>query len=307
MSSRALRKLRGEDDHAILTQGLRKKTNGDDDDDSSSEDEEEIPKRNAFCFSDDDDDSSEDDNSSSSSSSDGEGDSFRGDPNKPSTVESKTEVEMNKVEEEKCEEENIDDILKEFNVDSNLGVRKSAGKANEVVVTGWNVILDAMDSRSMDMDYNLRCILGSEHHVRHEAAVNDGEQGQRGNRAARRRGQQQQYNRRNRAKVSKKLWFGKARDHWLRPPSMVGGGMGMEITTNNKDPYASLHDYEQANWYTFVYSDTYATMEAEFERVANSGDVNMLAMFVAQNPLCASALLQVRDRLSVHMNSVYAQ
>ena len=83
--------------------------------------------------------------------------------------------------------------------------------------------------------------------------------------------------------------------------------MGMEITTNNKDPYASLHDYEQANWYTFVYSDTYATMEAEFERVANSGDVNMLAMFVAQNPLCASALLQVRDRLSVHMNSVYAQ
>ena len=283
MSNRALRRLRG-DDHlpVLLGKDEASSSGGSDEDDSVTD--EPTPRKNMFCFSSDEE--------ASSSSSDEEEEEIE---RSKSVHFDEKQVQKNlpvkspdqeKVEE--FEEENIDDILAEYAAKDD---RTNISPSDDTSFSS-NIILSGVNPKSLDLDFNLRSILG---HDAARAHMHEPDE-QQGGRQRGRRGIARQRPRQGNAIIGKKLYFGKPRDDWSRPPSFVGGGMGMEVLSDDvavPQPYAILQDYQNAQWHQFIQSDTYATMEAEFERVANIGDVNMLAMFVAQNPFCASALLQV--------------
>ena len=114
--------------------------------------------------------------------------------------------------------------------------------------------------------------------------------------------------------LSKRALFGKPRSHWTRPPTFTGGGIGMKIVCQrehscNQDgvqdiepmPYSSRSrgldspiNVNPTLWFSFVYSDTYRRITRDFEsNVQPSGDVNRLAIFVANHPFCTDALLQL--------------
>mmetsp|Transcript_32837 Transcript_32837/g.72059 ORF Transcript_32837/g.72059 Transcript_32837/m.72059 type:complete len:594 (+) Transcript_32837:769-2550(+) len=116
----------------------------------------------------------------------------------------------------------------------------------------------------------------------------------------------------------RKFAFGRPGESWGRPPSYVGGGLGMEIK-NSTDvaklipwPYSTMLDsndsryeynpYQKARWHSFIRSDSYLVQCAEYDQVASSGDVNALALFVADNPYHAEASLQLSSVL-FHTNN----
>ena len=282
MSHRALRRLRG-DDHLTVLGACDEGSSLDGSvEEESVTDDQTTPRKNMFCFSDDSSSSEEEDESAAS--------------NEELVVLSYESKETEKVvgknqrshEDKKGnDKENIDDILAEYAAEYNAS---NLSKVDIDASSGVNFILSGVDPKLLDLDYNLRLILGNDAHAREPEE-------QQGGRQRGRRGATRQRPRQGNSTIGKKLYFGKARENWSRPPSYVGGGMGMEIVNNNVSiphPYMDSVDYNKVQWHQFIQSDTYAAMEGEFERIANLGDVNMLAMFVAENPYCASALLQVR-------------
>jgi hypothetical protein len=101
--------------------------------------------------------------------------------------------------------------------------------------------------------------------------------------------------------------FGPARDGWVRPPHYVGGGIGMTsydqhpqslplpYTQNDgeEEEAAAAATAEPKNWFTFMHSDTYKKDLESYREIQQSGDVNALALFVADNPFVPEAVLQL--------------
>lgn len=98
--------------------------------------------------------------------------------------------------------------------------------------------------------------------------------------------------------------FGPARDGWVRPPHYVGGGIGMTSYDQHPQsvpwPYTQSEHQEEAaatvepkNWFTFMHSDTYKKDLESYYEIQQSGDVNALALFVADNPYVPEAALQL--------------
>jgi len=104
--------------------------------------------------------------------------------------------------------------------------------------------------------------------------------------------------------------FGPPKEGWIRPPHYIGGGIGMEsydkekesipwpysqknIVTNCDNGNAKRDWIESKNWYTFRYSDTYKKTLELFHQIQQTGDVNALAMFIADHPFVPEALLQL--------------
>ena len=290
MSSRALRRLRN--DHPLLNAGRNI------DDESSSEEEETddeiVESRNQFCFS---DSSSSEDETSSASASDEEVEVEDNEVEEKANVLARNESQKNQNLKSASrtntdEEEYLDQILAQFSANDQANTADSYALMQSEQQTK-NILLHGLDFRALDMDYNLRTILGNDHHigVNHDAQ-GDQQNNRRGARGGHRGGRPMVGRR-----IGKKLLFGKARDNWIRPSSYVGGGMGMEVYgegDNLPNPYADeAAEGPPSLWHKFVHADTYEVMESEFQRIANTGDVNMLAIFVAENPMCASALLQL--------------
>jgi len=88
----------------------------------------------------------------------------------------------------------------------------------------------------------------------------------------------------------KRFFFGEPKAHWMnnKPPTYIGGGVGMV-------PIATATSENEKLQFLFQYSETYTTTKrGPFEgQVQPSADVNILAMFVADNPYCVEALYQL--------------
>ncbi len=297
MSSRALRRLRQE-------QEGQQDSDSSGDEYESEEDEQEDDRRkpSSFAFMMDDsdsdsesdsDDDDDDDNDASSGDESGEEKNEDGqeEQSKLSSIreaanededevgkEQKLEQEATKKDAEEDEEEDFDAILSEFQdqvkSDSTKGTAPTGGPAS---VTHHSIILHNNDPRDYDLDYTLRNMLnGTTKH-------NDKKGGSGGG---------------SRKSRSKKCLFAQPRENWgKRPSSFVGGGLGMKLLTNKIDggntsftppwPYndESLCPSNIQQWYIFDRSNTYASSMNDYDTyIRNSGDINALAMFIADNP-----------------------
>ena len=276
MSTRAIRALRGDDTSKLLLGGADAIEEEDSDDDESSV---EPPKRSAFAFL-----GESDEESSSSSSSEEEDVSNSSSECKRETEENtKTAIAVPTTTAPQPHEEAEDDIdalLEEFQTQDAENELKAEGLAETLEASPFDAILHSFDSRDLDHDFSMRVTL------LHETSTS-------------RRKQQP-------------LSFGSPRDGWVRPPRLVGGGMGMKTYADYEDgeqpsipwPYNSLDENEaddvatattqnQSRWFTFVHSEQNQRDRDDFaDIIQSSGDINALGMFLAHHPYVTSALLQ---------------
>jgi hypothetical protein len=94
----------------------------------------------------------------------------------------------------------------------------------------------------------------------------------------------------------KKLVLGPPPEDWpSRPPSFVGGGIGMVRC----DAPAGLSDWmrhahgESAEWFEFKLSDAYVQLDKRYEMIQATHDLDLLAVFVSQTPYHVDALMQL--------------
>ena len=86
----------------------------------------------------------------------------------------------------------------------------------------------------------------------------------------------------------KRLVFGSPKEDWIKPPSYIGGGFGME-----KCPRDSRNMSGSAVYFRYIWSDEYSKLYERYLTVQNSGDANMLVTFLSQNPYQVEGLLQL--------------
>ena len=273
MSHRAIQRLRQEREAQL-------DPDANSDDESEEEDEGEFTapvKKTAFVAMIDDDSSSEEDDESSSSSDEKDqgAEAEETSPSPPSGAKPKSEDNKEPVEED------LDDIIEEFKAQDMDpgGGEDSDGGGDNYAPSFYGVITSNMDVRDLDVDYVMRTsLLG----------------GTAGSDPASSRGSA---NRRGR----KNFIFGPPRDNWVRPPTIVAGGMGM--TTYDAEPRALPWPYSDMKegdsnpgperWFCFKYSDSFERDCQDYQRIKATGDPNALAMFIADNPYVTEALLQL--------------
>jgi hypothetical protein len=115
--------------------------------------------------------------------------------------------------------------------------------------------------------------------------------------------------------ISQRLIFGPAKDEWMKPPSFIGGGIGMKLCTPaaataaaaavvvtghvggesdndadlnvdsvDVDGDVPLHAHTHCKTFQIVYSAEFSRLHEQYSMIANSGDVNRLALFLSQHP-----------------------
>ena len=228
-------------------------------------------------------------------------------------------------------EEDIDAILSEFQFVAMCdGPARSLARDAPAASSGTAVLLSGIDPRDLDLDRSMGSMLGGggggagvgrggnlglddaqdqqrAQLVRNHPAIRG--RNQRGMRPGIGRGA---------THLRKFVFVGRPAEAWGRPPSHIGGGLGIDILAKSRPadsatipwPYSTLggdggtdvNPYRDARWHSFLWSDSYAAQCADYEMVAGSGDANALAMFVADNPYHAEASLQLSSVL-FHTNS----
>ena len=299
MSSRAIQALRG---RAGALPEIPP-TVSEDGDESSEEENDEVTvskRKPAFAFmledeDEDDEEESSDDESlprSGKSGDAGAGPDEGEDDGPEKEKEAKKKLpagakreEAEKAEEEVEEEEDLDALLDEFREkDDNINSEDDAddqpdhacGGNNQRPSCPFDILLDNLDARDLDYEYSMRTSL-----------LNDATGGEAPSSSAKR--------------TRKAPLFGAARDGWIRPPRLVGGGLGM--TTYDRDPRLLPWPYNTdvtttslslSQWCTFVHSDSYQRDCNDYATVIRqSGDLNALVLFVAHHPYVTTALLQL--------------
>ena len=264
MSSRALRRLREEKEAAALLAT----TNEGDEDESSSEEEEDTVGGGGFMMMLDDESDSE-----SESDDDDDDDKkettidtitiTNATPNNKSKKASPKKKAAEKKDEE--EEEDLDAILSDMNIiqqgtttdtDHHAIDSAAVGNSNSACIqkhlksnTIRQLLLSSStttnnknedgyhyDIQDLDLDYAMRSLVGGGANIGGDPFAMDDlhaqqqqQQQQRGRRGGHRGG-----GRGGRTKrLVKKYLFGKPRDEWGKPPSYVGGGLGMKELTAN--------------------------------------------------------------------------
>ena len=268
MSARALRRLREDRDLAKIRDLDEVSEEEEDDDDSDEDDLVETAKVSAFAMmeeSSDEEDSEEEES---------EGDSqWRIDRDAMNDAVARARNVEDEDDTDEAEEEDIDAILAEFQDDQHLKVDDTG-----IETPFFLEVVNGLDPRDLDFESVMRSnLLG----MLPEESTSTGNR--RGGRQA--------------------LLFGQPRDGWTRPPHFVGGGIGMTTYEQHPQPlpwpYTALHDAEldgvkdPRHWFTFMHSDTYANDLEMYYEIQQSGDVNALASFVADNPFIPDALLQL--------------
>jgi len=292
MSSRVLRRLREESNLNKKDALAEVKEQSDSDDYESEEEQHAQRNQTAFHLMMDDDDSD-------SSSSDDEGEEEDGEENKneiensndlvPNQPLKKNNNDVPSSADQDEEEEDIDAILSEFKEQSiEQSLDDIGNQTNRSSDLKYAVILYNNDSRDYNLDSTMRNML-------HGTTDTEQRQGQ-GKR---------------RAKQNQSL-FARQRDSWgKRPSSYIGGGLGMDSFDRkvddkkvNVDPLASMCStndipwpysgdnddfrtvpFDMQQWYTFQRSNTYSNTVKEYQNhIANTGDINTMAMYIADNP-----------------------
>lgn len=254
MSSRFLRRLREEREADIADNVL-----GDDEDD-----ENEI-KRSTFAFL-----------SNDESESDSESDS---EEKKEVFILNKKQMEKKKVEAElgrkaPVAKEDFELILSEFQKEEVSP--KNSIKVSSKTKNPLGFLLDSIDRKDFDLDFVLRNMMNG-------IQVDGG---------------------RKKRKRSEKI-FCQPRSEWgKKPDSFVAGGLGMEFrkesmneTTNNDIPWPysdnDLFLSTNLKFFRFKRSNEYANLIRKYDSiVSNSGDINTLAMFIADYPFIVEPLFQ---------------
>ncbi|KAL7435471.1 hypothetical protein ACHAXM_004672 [Skeletonema potamos] len=212
-------------------------------------------------------------------------------------------------EEEDDEDEDLDAILSDMKLQNQLTGDETENNNDSSFRSSTirSILLSrahGYDTQDLDLDYAMRDLLGG-------AAVAGGnplfiddddiiqQQLQQRGRNNRNRGG----GRNNRRTVAKKYLFGKVKPEWGKPPSFVGGGLGVKELTQEQMsmpwPYNVIgNDAPNAKWFTFQMSDTYLQINRKYEELlsnpqAGMQDPNLLAMFVADNPFFAETILQM--------------
>jgi hypothetical protein len=267
MSSRAIRALRG--DVALSDIPLTVAEDGNSDDESE-EDVEHRRRPLAFAMMDDDDDSS-----SSDKDEEDEVDASKESKDDDGAIQRATNLNLDEAQERVDEEEDLDALLIEFQVKDNTQPLLSGQiEAVRFGASPFDLILASFDARDLDYEYSMRTSMMSSGR---ESTSSSHQQ-----------------------RPRKASLFGPPGNGWIRPPRLVGGGIGM--TTYDADPTRLLPwPYHTdgistlaSQWCTFVHSDTYNRNIQEYSNVIQqSGDLDALVMFVAHHPYVTAALLQL--------------
>jgi Transcriptional repressor TCF25 len=277
MSSRAIRALRG--DSALP--GLPTANLSDDDEDSEDSDARQPRPRTAFSLQLLHDDS---DNESSGSSAAADNESIV--QVEEVVADTKSAEAERQLEDDAVipsdvtieKHEDLDALLSEFQgKDKSLPALQNRTEVNSEVTRPLDFILKSLDVRDLDYD----------HSMRKSILLNRGGDSM----------PTQAHNQRPR----KSPMFGPPGDGWIRPPRLVGGGIGMVSYDDNGStwrapwPYDSMGDEHLVqNWYTFIHSDSYERDVTDYVTVIRqSGNLESLMMFIAHHPYVTSALLQL--------------
>ena len=188
--------------------------------------------------------------------------------------------------------EDIDALLEEFKLQDEDPENDDRFPNEDGSSSSSNIFTSGMDFRDLDIDYVMRtALLGS--------SASGGESSIRSNRR------------------TQMFLFGLPRqDSNVRPPRLVGGGIGMAsyidtccaTTGTNADTSSSIvlpwpynkqiiddqnkHD-DLNRWFTFIHSDTYEKDCDLYDQIKASGDPNALTLFVAHHPFLTEGLLQL--------------
>jgi hypothetical protein len=82
--------------------------------------------------------------------------------------------------------------------------------------------------------------------------------------------------------------FGASKEEWPRPVNYVGGGVKMIESASPQ--WVSPDSYR---WFRFEYSDEYARRQREFLILQNTGDMNLLVLFLSVHPSHLDSLLHL--------------
>lgn len=228
---------------------------------SDSDDEEEDDNNNnnnqrgAFGFL---DDSSSDDSSSAESS----------DREEVSETQKVKEVESLSRIKKADDTEDLDALLEEFKIQDEVPQAADKVVSPAESFSWFEIITGEMDVRDLDFDFVMRSSLLSS-----------------------------SSNRRNR-----QFTFGPPKDGWPRPPSYIAGGIG--FLSYDKDspqlpwPYCDMKEGDDRcpvakSCFQLLFSDSYSRDCQDYRRVCDTGDANMLAVFLTHHPFSIECLLQL--------------
>eukprot|EP00984_Skeletonema_dohrnii_P027137 scaffold16595_cov174-Skeletonema_dohrnii-CCMP3373.AAC.2 len=321
MSSRALRRLRVEQEASLAEEH--------DGDESSSDEEQNDGGGGGFMAMLEEESSSEEE---SSESDDEEEEDEEDQPAVAASNKSKKGQATAKKEQAPVEEEeDLDAILSDMKIQNEITgdeAENNDPSASTNSSTVRSILLSkthGYDTQDLDLDYSLRDLLGGAAVAGNPLFIDDDDiQQQQQLQQQRGRNNRNRGGRNNRRTVAKKYLFGKVKPEWGKPPSFVGGGLGVKELTQdvleeeegNKWsvpwPYNESGDgcgedddenkekdaFPNAKWFTFDMSDTYSEINRKYEQMlsnpqAGMQDPNLLAMFVADNPFFAETILQM--------------
>ena len=320
MSSRALRRLRVEQEASLAEEH--------DDDESSSDEEQNDGGGGGFMAMLEEESSSEEESSESDDEEEEEED-------QPAVVaaSNKSKIGQATAKKEQApaveEEEDLDAILSDMKIQNEITGDEAENNdpSASTSSTVRSILLSkthGYDTQDLDLDYALRDLLGGAAVAGNPLFIDDDDiQQQQQLQQQRGRNNRNRGGRNNRRTVAKKYLFGKVKPEWGKPPSFVGGGLGVKELTQdvleeegNKWsvpwPYNESGDgsgedddenkekdaFPNAKWFTFDMSDTYSEINRKYEQMlsnpqAGMQDPNLLAMFVADNPFFAETILQM--------------
>ena len=259
-------------------------------DESEDDDNDRNQKKGGFMFMMDDDDSSSSSDESSTEGSEEEDNNDAEEQEKEKKEIAEKQVKKAVIEKAE-EEEDLDALLSEFQT---IGEDTDATGDGSKKQFKKNILLDGNNPKNYDLDYTLRTMLGgvdanANDAWANEAANNNPTRG-RGNRGGGRV-----------TRTRQRFLFSQPKEQWgSRPSGLVGGGLGMKLLdpASSEDldvpwPYTNNESFSHPQaWYTFERSSTYSSKVSEYDAIANTGDINALVMFVADNPNIVESLLQ---------------
>ncbi|CAM9671848.1 unnamed protein product [Ectocarpus sp. 6 AP-2014] len=94
----------------------------------------------------------------------------------------------------------------------------------------------------------------------------------------------------------KRLVVSAPKEDWPKPPSFVGGGLGMKRCEAGAPAYLprwQLDAHQGAEWFVFERSSSLEQLQRKFEAIQGMHDPNFLASFASRAPYHADALLQL--------------
>jgi hypothetical protein len=284
MSARALRRLREEENDAILH-------SNESEEEYESEDDHQAKRSQAFQFM--MDDSSDEDSSSSSEDDNDNEDNEDEDDEQDGNDDGKEDVKKTNEDENRDEEEDLDAILSEFQNetnDPNDSTTNNNTNNDILTTTKHSIVLYNNDARDYDIENSLRNMINGTTHS--EKSNNSNANSTKRNRR------------------SKTNLFARQRDTWgKKPSSYIGGGLGMQMKWLKDEPSGdvdgdvdgdgdaspsdvpwpyndeSIMPRNIQQWYTFDRSSTYSDRINDYNKfISNTGDINTLAMYIADNP-----------------------